>query len=200
MLEMGLNLENCERWLERAVLAFVAVMVVVIVIRLHFLLAVASFYSHLTRTQHTTNHSRSHSHSRFQDYPTQRIFVLPPSLGSPHRNDDVELVYAPVPLSSLPKDFRSNATEAWLSHSNPRVGASKHVRTLSESTAYCPSDQQDQEHQRQHSHHRRHSHGHCSHRRSSRSSSSTRTGRICLPLLPDEGLLPSYYDNADTKA
>lgn len=37
MLEMGLNLENCERWLERAVLAFVALMVVVIVIRVrHF--------------------------------------------------------------------------------------------------------------------------------------------------------------------
>jgi hypothetical protein len=37
MLEMGLNLENCERWLERAVLAFVAMMVVVIVVRVrHF--------------------------------------------------------------------------------------------------------------------------------------------------------------------
>ena len=33
MLEMGLNLENCERWLERAVFVFVAVMVVIIIIR-----------------------------------------------------------------------------------------------------------------------------------------------------------------------
>jgi hypothetical protein len=37
MLEMGLNLENCERWLERAVLAFVAVMVVIIVIRVRLM-------------------------------------------------------------------------------------------------------------------------------------------------------------------
>jgi len=38
MLEMGLSLENCERWLERAVLAFVAVMVVVIVIRVRHII------------------------------------------------------------------------------------------------------------------------------------------------------------------
>jgi hypothetical protein len=33
MTEMGLNLENCELWFERAVLAFMMVMVVLIVIR-----------------------------------------------------------------------------------------------------------------------------------------------------------------------
>lgn len=33
MGEMGLSLENCERWFERAVMAFLAVMVIVIVAR-----------------------------------------------------------------------------------------------------------------------------------------------------------------------
>lgn len=33
MLEIGLNLENCELWLERAVFAIVAVMFIVIVVR-----------------------------------------------------------------------------------------------------------------------------------------------------------------------
>lgn len=33
MFEMGLSLENCERWLERAVLAILAVMFIVIVVR-----------------------------------------------------------------------------------------------------------------------------------------------------------------------
>ena len=33
MLEIGLNFENCELWLERAVFAIVAVMFVVIVVR-----------------------------------------------------------------------------------------------------------------------------------------------------------------------
>lgn len=41
MLEMGLNLENCEIWLERAVFAIVAIMLVVTLVRvrsvpLHF--------------------------------------------------------------------------------------------------------------------------------------------------------------------
>lgn len=36
LTEMGLNLENCERWLERAVLPFVAVMLVIIAIRVRF--------------------------------------------------------------------------------------------------------------------------------------------------------------------
>lgn len=33
MQEMGLNLENCEQWFERAVVAFIVVMLIVIVVR-----------------------------------------------------------------------------------------------------------------------------------------------------------------------
>ncbi|KAJ6509789.1 hypothetical protein DFH09DRAFT_1374625 [Mycena vulgaris] len=39
--------EACERWLERAAVAFLASMLVLIVTRLHFLLAVATDYAHL---------------------------------------------------------------------------------------------------------------------------------------------------------
>ena|SRR6266542_4564725 len=39
MLEIGLNLENCELWLERAVFAIVAVMFVVIVMRVRVYLS-----------------------------------------------------------------------------------------------------------------------------------------------------------------
>lgn len=36
MLELGLNLENCELWLERAVVAILFVMFVIMVVRVRF--------------------------------------------------------------------------------------------------------------------------------------------------------------------
>jgi hypothetical protein len=159
---------------------------------------VSSFYSYLIRIQNVN--SRNHLHSRHPDFPIQRIYILPTNPTSQRNSDDVELVYTPIPITSLPKDCRANATEAWVSPSIPRAGSLRHARTLSESTGYSSSDSQDQEHQRQQKHHRRHSHSHYNYRRSSRSSSSTRTGHIRLPIQPDEGLLPSYYDDAATKA
>ena len=33
LAEMGLNMENCERWFERAVMAFVAISIIVTVAR-----------------------------------------------------------------------------------------------------------------------------------------------------------------------
>ena len=167
--------------------------------QLHFLLAVSNFYSHLTRTQNLNNHSR-HLPSRHPDFSTQRIYILPSNTSAQRTSDDVELVYTPIPISSLPMDFRANATEAWVSPSVPRPGPSRHSRTLSELTGYSSPESQDQEHHRQLKYHRRHSSSHYSHRRSSRSLSSTRTGRIRLPIQPDEGLLPAYYDDSSTKA
>ncbi|KAG6854363.1 hypothetical protein C0991_007868 [Blastosporella zonata] len=110
LMEMGLNLENCERWLERGGLAFVALMFVFLVIRLHFLLAVANLYSQLTR--HASLYSRAPSRFRFQDSTTlQRIYLLPPS-DEESLHEGTELVYAPVPINSIPKDLRDCATEA----------------------------------------------------------------------------------------
>ena len=173
MLEMGLNLENCEIWLERAVFAIVAVMLLVTLVRvgpnfsscvslpsksciqLHFLFAVSHYYSQLIR------------HHSCHYYPPQRILLVP-ALSPNHINPieeihrDVEMVYAPIPKNSLPKDLQDKATEAWVS-----TTSSSHGR------------------------HHRHSRHH--HR-----CSKDRTGRIRLDIVPDEGMLPSY-DTLDVK-
>ncbi|KAG5648809.1 hypothetical protein DXG03_000158 [Asterophora parasitica] len=196
LMEMGLNLENCERWLERAVLAFIALMFVVIVIRLHFILAVSNLYSQLTR--HASLYTRSTSRFRHQDSNTlQRIYLLPPMGDEAQHADDVELVYAPVPISSIPKDLRESATEAWVStNAPPSPKYECHARTRSESNRDGVSCEQQQQQHRPHRH-RRHSHSHA--QRRSRSSSTTPTGTIRLPILPDEGLLPPYRGIAKSK-
>ncbi|KIJ97840.1 hypothetical protein K443DRAFT_681206 [Laccaria amethystina LaAM-08-1] len=172
MLEMGLTLENCERWIERAVLAALAVSFIVMVIRLHFLLAVSNFYSQLTRHHHTRTSSRSISCSA-GSLPTstsQRIFLLPQRHET--QEPSSEVVYAPVPLNSLPKDMQMQAMEAWVQQQ--------------------PEDGQGSERPRHH-HHSSRSHHHHHHRRQSRSSSAdTLTGTIRLDIKPDEGLLPAY--------
>ncbi|KAF9034980.1 hypothetical protein BDZ89DRAFT_1130461 [Hymenopellis radicata] len=139
MGEMGLSLENCERWFERAVMAFVACMIIVSVVRLHFLLAVSNYYNHLSRRSvlptHTRNPSRQES--------LQRIFILPRSNS---HSASSPTVYAPVPLSELTPELRQSAMEAWVKKTD--------------------------------THHSRHK------------SSSSQSGRICLPVVPGEGLTP----------
>ncbi|KAG5639710.1 hypothetical protein H0H81_005893 [Sphagnurus paluster] len=210
LMEMGLNLENCERWLERAVFAFVALMFVLIVIRLHFLLAVSNFYSHLTRHVHLHSHQRSSS-TRFRHQESStltRIYLLPPHASDEEaqRTGDVELVYAPVPLSTVPKDLRDAATEAWVSRQAPSSAADgspapgrphTHTRPRAGSVTYIHAQQQQQQQDQRAHRNRRHSYSQScgqAHRRT-RSSSSTRTGTIRLPILPDEGLLPPYRDS-----
>ncbi|KAJ7591485.1 hypothetical protein C8J56DRAFT_935688 [Mycena floridula] len=133
-------IESCELWFERAVMASVAVSVILLVARLHFLLA-ASYRSH----------SRCHSRS-------QRIYLLPGSESSEDDDPETALVYAPVPLHELPphvaQDLRNNAKEAWIKKSEPG--------------------------QRQRSQHQ---------------DSVSGSGNIQLPFLPDEPLLPAYYQN-----
>ncbi|KAF9559661.1 hypothetical protein CPC08DRAFT_637541 [Agrocybe pediades] len=160
MLEMGLNLENCEQWLERAVFAGLAFLFVVMVIRLHFLLAVSNYYSHLAR--------HHHYHARSPSCSTNNTSVY----GADVENGtgEIELVYAPVPRHTLPKELQEQATEAWI----PSLSA------LASSTT------RSRHHHRRH--HHRHHHGH------RRSVSRETTGKIKLDISPDEGLLPSYGD------
>jgi len=174
LAEMGLNLENCELWFERAVLAFMMFMVVVSVIRLHFLIALSNYYSYLSlnRTSGLPMHMLWHSQSTDVSHH-QHIYLLPrpatfhdattPKTG----DDDDVLVYAPVPLSSMSpqqaQKLRMSATEAWISRSQPSSSSSPSLRS--------------------------HRHGHRHHSSSSRSG-----GRISLPVSPGEGLLPLYDD------
>jgi hypothetical protein len=130
MLEMGLNLENCEIWLERAVFAIVAIMLVVTLVRLHFLFAVSHYYSQLIR-----HHSCHHHH-----YPPQRILLVTTSTQS-HTTEveesprDLEMVYAPVRKDSLPKELQDKATEAWVS-TTPSSHGRRHSR-------YCHRSSKD---------------------------------------------------------
>jgi len=163
LAEMGLNLENCEQWFDRAVIAFVAIMLVVTVIRLHFVLSVSRYYAQLSR-QHgglpLFTSLRSHNENTLQ-----RIYLLPsptsPTSSSPlsSQQDLNAVVYAPVPLKDLSEqDARDlNAREAWIH---------------TESSSRPPTRQ----HRRSHSHSHRH-HG---------------SGRIGLPIRPNEGLLSSH--------
>ncbi|KAF7981723.1 hypothetical protein HWV62_32319 [Athelia sp. TMB] len=155
---LSLSLENCEGWVERAVLAGAAGMVVVIVGRLHCLLALCTFYAHMRAAasgssslpmHHHPHHHHSHSHSRSAGAP-QHVYLLPP----PPAVDGEMVVYQAVPLSSLTPAQSTTLTRAWLSRASEDGG-------------------------------RRH-------RRHGSRESLGETGKICLPVAPEEGLLPAY--------
>lgn len=186
MQEMGLNLENCEQWFERAVVAFVVLMLIVIVVRvspaarppspthlvlisrfifflqLHFVLAISHYYSQLTRHHGSSLPVFLRSHHK-DTTGLQRIYLLPSPTSATSFNTQgtqPEIVYAPVPLRDLSEqDARElNAREAW-------------IRTSS-----SPQPPRTHRHSRSHSHpHRHHT-----------------TGRIGLPIRPNEGLLPGH--------
>ncbi|KAJ6509784.1 hypothetical protein DFH09DRAFT_416862 [Mycena vulgaris] len=74
--------EACERWLERAAVALLAGMLVLTVIRLHFLLAVATHYAHLVAaTSSTTGAAEGQA---------IRLLPLPPNVPA------ADVVWAPV--------------------------------------------------------------------------------------------------------
>ncbi|TFK46892.1 hypothetical protein OE88DRAFT_1738947 [Heliocybe sulcata] len=171
MIDLGLSLENCELWFERASIGLIGIMAVMLIVRLHFLVAVLTYYCSLTRHSglpiYTSMRPISHTPA------AQRVYLLPsPTEGSfpishhttsvAQDNSDTEyLVYAPVPLTLLSEEQARdlNATEAWLSRSPESSSSSGHRR---------------------------------SHSRSHRHKS---TGRISLAVIPDEGLLPTYEES-----
>jgi len=181
MLEMGLNLENCERWLERAVFVVLAVLFVVMVVRLHFLFAISNYYSQLTRRGSSAPSISTPSHAM------RRIFLLPKDsadLSDLERGIDLDLVYAPVSRHSLPKELQDQATEAWVSRTNP----------ASQNSPNSSSEHRNHHHQCRH--HRRHSSRYRS------GSPSLQTGTIKLDVSPDEGLFPDHASlvNREQKA
>jgi hypothetical protein len=188
MQEMGLNLENCERWLERAVFAVLTVLFVVMIIRLHFLLAVSLYYSHLTK-HYQSGPASSASLNSMPSHAMQRIFLLPKSITDPGDLEHVELdvLYAPVSRHSVPKELQDQAIEAWI----PRGTATSQSSSHSSSTMTPEL--------RNHHHQRRH---YCHHSSRYRCGSpSSQTGTIKLELIPDEGLFPGYVSlvNRDQK-
>jgi hypothetical protein len=178
VLEMGLSLENCEQWLERGIFAGVVVLFVIMVIRLHFLLAVSHYYSQLSRHQHhrTPSHAHSHSHSHSSSFSSrshamQRVYVLPNTTSTDLENPQTEMVFVAVPRHTISEAQQLQATEAWMS-----------VPASNKDTCAVPESR----------HHRHHSYGHG--RR--RSASQETTGRIKLDITSEEGLLPAYERKA----
>ena len=153
---LSLSLENCEGWVERAVLAGAAGMVVVIVGRLHCLLALCGFYAHMRAAASGSSlpmhahHHHGHGHSRSTGAAPQHVYLLP----QPAAVEGEMVVYQAVPLSSLTPAQSTTLTRAWISRASEDGG-------------------------------RRH-------RRHGSRDSLGETGKICLPVAPEEGLLPAY--------
>jgi hypothetical protein len=127
LAEIGLSPENCEPWLERAIMVFVGAMFVVIIVRLHLLIVVSNYYLHISRISTDLPLRQS------KDGAFQRIYLLPNS--TPSADSHVEstaLVYAPVALGSLSeREVQGlNAREAWI-HTNTPHPTRQHRRSHS---------------------------------------------------------------------
>ncbi|KAH9853642.1 hypothetical protein C2E23DRAFT_113262 [Lenzites betulinus] len=163
MGEMGLSLENCEQWFERAVVAVLGVMFILIVVRLHIVIALSQYYGHLSREFLRGAHARSPCSSAH--VPLQRIYLVNPHT-SPAPTSSTPgkeiAVYATVPVGSMSEEeARSmHAMEAWI--------APRHATAVGTPRAH------------RHSHSHSHSHGH-SHRHSTSGRNSARSG-----ARPDE--------------
>ncbi|KAG2155133.1 uncharacterized protein EDB93DRAFT_1131416 [Suillus bovinus] len=122
-IDLGLTLENCEPWFERGVFAFMIILIVITVIRLHCVLALSSYYTILVR------HQGFHLSSHTPHYERIYILPVPPVASKAPCTSDIDLqfvdapVYAPVPLthvsSQVAEELLANATEAWVSRSYP---------------------------------------------------------------------------------
>ncbi|KAI5893654.1 uncharacterized protein SCHCODRAFT_02622404 [Schizophyllum commune H4-8] len=124
--DFGLSLENCERWIERASMLCFALVVVVLVARLHCLLAVSKYYRmHIARQQPPPlplNHLPSPT-SPTHPGP-QRIYLLPQERANPSGEP---VIYAPVPLSTLSPQDQARAKEAWISHGHRHHRSRSHA-------------------------------------------------------------------------
>ncbi|KAG7097427.1 hypothetical protein E1B28_004771 [Marasmius oreades] len=136
LYEFGLSPENCERWCNRAVVALLVVMILSIVAKLHFVLAVEIYYSHLARIPRLTVEQQN-EYAELQvrapgHGPLRRIFIArgpeDSSADSNSLQDEEMVVYTRIPPEHLPwrttADARREATARWVtgmaSQSPPR--------------------------------------------------------------------------------
>ncbi|KAK7033534.1 hypothetical protein VNI00_012758 [Paramarasmius palmivorus] len=174
LAEIGLSSENCERWSHRAIIALLVVMILSIVAKLHFVLAVEIYYSHLARLDKPSEEDE-HDYAELQNRspgqtPLRRIYLArQPRPGydiEANTSEDEEMVvYTRVPAERLPwrtaEDARREATARWVTGM-----ASQPPRNLSPPSS--PSLGSD----------------------NSSSYGMTGAGHVRLPILPGEGLFP----------
>jgi len=157
LADMGFNLENCEVWFERAVIGLMTLGAVVIIVRVHFVISISSYYSQLSRPRSSSTSTTYTALRSIGNDSLHRIYLLPtPAASASSRSADGKpevYVYSPIPLSSLSEEQarEMQAAEAWISHTEPSSRSS---------------------HRPGHRHHH--------------------SGRISLPVRPDEGLPPKY--------
>ncbi|KAM5540371.1 hypothetical protein V8D89_005829 [Ganoderma adspersum] len=165
MGEMGLSLENCEQWFERAVVAVLGIMFILIVVRLHIVIALSQYYSYISRE--LLAGVRTHilgMRTIKTDVPLQRIYLMPTPtspLGSssdgrlhpfPTSGDDVT-VYATVPIGGMSEEDARKmlATPAWIAAS-PVSSTTSTLRSHRHSHSHSHA----QPHARWHPHSHRH--------------------------------------------
>ncbi|KAI0638034.1 hypothetical protein C8Q77DRAFT_406428 [Trametes polyzona] len=119
MGEMGLSLENCEQWFERAVVAVLGVMFILIVVRLHIVIALSQYYRRISRAHLFGAGARALGLGNTKaGVPLQRIYLVnapTPTTSSSSSDGDVT-VYATVPIGSVSAEDarRMHAAEAWV--------------------------------------------------------------------------------------
>jgi hypothetical protein len=132
-IDLGLTVENCEPWFERGVFGFMVILIIITVIRLHFVLGLSSYYSILVSHQgyHLSSYTPHYSRASAAEGDLERIYILPVrSMASKAAcTSDLDLqfvdtpVYAPVPLThvspQVAEELLASATEAWVSRSHP---------------------------------------------------------------------------------
>jgi len=125
LADMGFNLENCEVWFERAVIGLMTVATVVIIVRVHFVITISNYYSHLRRSRSPSTSTTYTALRPVGSESPHRIYLLPmptapPSSRSANGTPEV-YVYSPVPLSSLSEEQtrEMQAAEAWVSRTEP---------------------------------------------------------------------------------
>ncbi|KAF9782732.1 hypothetical protein BJ322DRAFT_168007 [Thelephora terrestris] len=125
LADMGFNLENCEVWFERAVIGLMTLSAAVIIIRVHFVIAISSYYSQLSRSRSSSTSTTYTALRPTGNESLHRIYLLPtPTSSASSRSADGKpemYVYSPVPLSSLSEvqTREMKAAEAWISHTEP---------------------------------------------------------------------------------
>lgn len=122
--EYGLSAENCESWSHRAIISLVVLMIVGIVAKLHFVLAVEVYYSHLARAPPPSEED-GYEYAELQTRtpgqgPLRRIYLARPGFGSDDNSfeDEEMVVFTRVPPERLPwrtaADARREATARWV--------------------------------------------------------------------------------------
>ncbi|KAH7908323.1 hypothetical protein BJ138DRAFT_1091488 [Hygrophoropsis aurantiaca] len=122
--DTSLSIENCDQWAAPGVMTFMAAMIMVTVVRLHFLIVLSSYYKALAKQQ-TLGLSRFGVSPPTDAQAIQHIYILQPSGDQSHSDDTSHMGDIYVPLTSVEdlseeeaNVLRSRATEIWIPSRN----------------------------------------------------------------------------------